>query len=729
MTDVTPTLRRLSRPALLAGCFAALLAAGAGPAAAPLLAFGIADPLPYHLAPGDHFTLDLSGIALGGGETVVVRFTHVGTLATVDQPAESAAGTEIGVRVPAGVAAGQHDLAVLIDGVENDAGAESVWVRELPFSFIRESIGNLPAQPDENDVDYKDSDFGDVDNDGFLDVLEAVSQSTGDVPANHDQLYVNQLGKAGARDCAGTSFFCNQTAAQYDQAPAGIAANNRTYDADLIDLDLDGDLDVVRVDQANAATVRLLLNDGAGTFDDETLAHLPPLADLGSVMGRAVEVDAGDADGDGRPDLLICTWSSGTGGQDSLLLNRLHTSGRFELVNEPPCDPSDPSAHALCRISDQNNRGCAFGEFNGGGGLDIIMSSIASQGDVVLLHTGNVGGIPQYEVRTDWVVGAGGGPALQMQNGDLKVADLDGDLDDDVVISDPQDGGSAVRRILWNDGGTRLVELAASRYPASGNDYDVSFADLDRDGDLDLLFGNRNFAFGPVLINKGGADANLQFAATPATGFWLARSPGGVVEASAAFDFGLSVSAGDYDLDGDHDLVTGGFGQTSLWTSDLFQKPGQARDWIFVLDRTRSMVDASRDFFEPARNVLATFSVQRRDDDAVGFVSFDYTGADPNNPDAADDANKAQRRVEVGDQSFFTLADTIRAEPLGACSGFCTAIGWAINTGVEMAADAPVPDPDLPREQVLVLATDGEQNQAPHPDRSSPTSPRTCAST
>ena len=117
---------------------------------------------------------------------------------------------------------------------------------------------------------------------------------------------------------------------------------------------------------------------------------------------------------------------------------------------------------------------------------------------------------------------------------------------DDVVVSDPQDGGSAVRRILWNDGGTRLVELAASRYPATGNDYDVAFADLDRDGDLDLLFGSRYFAFGPVLVNKGGADANMQFAATPGTGFWLARTEVTVAAyAKYAARRGLPARSGD----------------------------------------------------------------------------------------------------------------------------------------------------------------------------------------
>ncbi|HEX4954210.1 MAG TPA: FG-GAP-like repeat-containing protein [Thermoanaerobaculia bacterium] len=685
---------------------------------APPLAWAhtISDVAPYHLAPGDHFTVEVAGVAIAPGDTVVVRFTPFGGGPALDQGAESWTATKVGVRVPAAATAGQHDVEVLINGTSNTGTDGRIWVRSLPFSLIRESSGQLPGQPaGSTEASFKDSDFGDVDGDGFLDVFEAVSRE-GSGADNNDRLYINQLGKPGARDCAGTSFFCNQTGTNYEQTPAGVPANSRTYDADLEDLDLDGDVDLIRGDNRDSAPLRVLLNDGSGHFTDQTLAKLPALATLGGISTWLCEVDTGDADGDGRPDILACSWGDDpSASQNVLLLNRLHTTGNFVLANDDPCNPADSSAHALCKTSVRNNRGCAFAKLDANDSLDIIMPSIGNQGDVVLLFSGLDGGIPQYTIHEDWVKSSGGGAPATAKNGDLKVADLDGDGDDDVVVTAPQDGATARRRILWNDAGTRLVELDDSRYPETGNDYDVSLGDLDRDGDLDLMFGNRYNSFGPVLINKGGQGAQMWFDPTPSD-FWLSRSPGGVVPAPGSVDFGLSVHPGDYDLDGDLDLLTGGFHRMGVWTSDLFQKPGQARDWVFILDKTRSMVDASRDFFEPAKNVLATFSTQRRDDDAVGFVTFEYSGTDFNNPNALDNANKAQRVVEVGDQSFFTLADTIRATPLGGCSGFCTPIGWGLKTGMEMAADAPVPNPNLPREQILVLATDGEQNQAPHPD-------------
>jgi hypothetical protein len=672
---------------------------------------------PYHLEPDDHFTINLNSVSLSSGDTVSINFNHIGTGSSTPVTAESFATDTVGVRVPASAELGQYTLGVTING-SPASGSADIWVRELPFRMIRESSGHLPSQA--TGVHFKDADFGDVDNDGFLDIFEAVSKG----PINNDdRLYINQLGKPSARDCSGISFFCDQTSAQFDQSPGGgLADNNRTYDADLADLDLDGDLDLVRVDNKGDANLRILFNDGSGNFDDQTLTAIADYSTMNSILGRGVEADVGDANGDGMPDIIVCNWSSGS--QNVLLINELVSSNQFVVANDSSCDPSSPSAHALCKIRDYNNRGCAFGQFDGAGGLDIYFSSIDnSQGDVVLLHTGNTGNVPQYSVEENWVVNATGGTPQTLRDGDVKVADLDGDGDDDVVVNHAQSGENR-RRILWNDAGTRLVELDGGRFPESGNDYDADLSDLDGDGDLDVIFGNRNAALGFAILNKGGANEFMKFESTPSTGFWMARSPGGIINAtSAMFSFGLSVSAGDFDLDGDRDLLTGGFDRMSLWTNDLYQQPGQARDWVFILDKTRSMVSSSRDFFEPAKNVLATFSTQRRDDDAVGFVTFDYTGSDTGNTNAPDDINKAQRVVEVGDQNYATLADTIRATTLGACSGFCTAIGWAIKTGNDMAADAPVVDPGLPREQVLVLATDGQQNQAPHPDTIIPTLP------
>lgn len=678
----------------------------------------LGEPAPFHLSPGDHFRIPVTGGTFSDPATVQVRFTPVAGGADTDQtPEDVVANTSVGVRVPTALAVGQYDVSVLLSGTPSDAPVR-IWVRQRPFSLVRRSSIHLPDTPGGGSVDFKDTDFADVDNDGFLDIFQANSQPGADV----DRLQINQRGReAGARDCPGLSDFCDKTSDLFENTIPGVASGDRTYDADLVDLDLDDDLDLVRIDQG-AAPIRIFLrNNGTGRLEDRTItragigpALLPPLSTISGIVSTTARVDFGDADGDGRPDLLTCSWFGD--GQNLLILNRLHTGGGFVIANDTPCDPASPIAHGLCRMRAEINRGCAFGDFSNDGKADIIAPTMdADRPDFVLVNTGNnASGIPQFEVHDDWVRAAAGGPQEPRNGGNVMVADIDGDGDDDAVVASPRD--EQKRRILWNDNGTRLVELADDRYPFAGNSYDAQLADLDRDGDLDILTSPEGGTGNVILINRGGRNANMKFVEMPGDEIWFAEGPAGDITATP--EFNISLSPGDYDLDGDLDLLTGGYSDVKLWRSSLFSPTGEERDWVFVLDRTRSMI-AGRDFFEPSKNVLKTFLSQRRSGDLAGLVTFDYAGTDSGNPNAPDDDAKAQVEALVGEHTIPDLQAEVEALSIGTCSGFCTAIGWAIKTGKEVAQGAP----DATREKVVVLLTDGEQNQGPHPDTVIPTIP------
>jgi hypothetical protein len=701
---------------------------------ATIWAHTLGDPNPFHLSPGDHFTIPVTGGTFANVADVTVRFTPVGGGSSTDQAPESVvANTSVGVRVPVGLAVGQYDVKVLVSGTPNDAPDKRVWVRLRPFRFVGKSRTYLPNQPCATgsapgctfpDPDYKDSNFGDVDNDGFLDVFSANSQSG----QNIDRLHINQRGRAPGTAACPTDF-CDETATKYENTVSGVPNSSRTYDADMVDLDLDGDIDLVRVDNNSSAPLRLFINDGTGRFVDRTItrsgigsAMLPPLADVFSSMGSGMiaTVDQGDADGDGRPDLLLCNWG-GSSARTVLLLNRLSASGRFEIANTACSGSGD----AFCQTDSMTNRGCGFGHFNTDNRRDIILAGLDPGGDdVVLLNTGNNGsGVPQFSVDPNWIRGPapGFGSQRNANAGNVAVADLDGDGDDDVAISSPT-SSEPQGRILWNDQGTRLVELDTSRYPVPNGTYEVEFTDVDRDGDIDIFYSPYLGGNGQaVLINRGGRDANMKFEAVAPADLWFAESPGGsVVTAPGSYlNFTLSLNGGDYDLDGDADALSAGFENVRVWRSDLFDQPGEDRDWIFALDRTRSMI-TGRDFFEPAKNVIRTFLGQRRAGDAVGLVAFDYTGPTPNNPNAPDDNNKAQVLAQLGARTPAELQTDVAGLSIGSCTGFCTAIGWAINKARDVALGGPDPNG---REKVIVLATDGAQNQGPHPDTIIPSLP------
>ena len=678
-------------------------------------AHSLHDPVPFHLSPGDHFRIEVTGGTFASVGVIQIQYTPVGGGPPTTGSAEDIVpNVSVGARVPDTLAVGQYTLKLLVSGTPNDPADPKIWVRQRPFRFIAKppSYAPFPATGD-----YKDTDFGDVDNDGFLDIFQANSQGSAAI----DRLLINQLGSTPSP----SNDFSDQTATKYENSISElINPNDRTYDADLVDLDLDGDLDLVRVDRSAVAPIRIFLNAGNGTFTDRSVNRagigpslLPPLVDITTTLEtgpspsqNAAEISTGDVDGDSRPDLLLSNWA---GSQNALLLNRLSTLGRFVIANTAGDAFSDPSLVGL------RNRGGGFGNFNHDTRLDIIFPTIdTTASDIVLINNGNnAAGVPQFTVRTDWVKGPapGFGAPQNAGGGDLKVADLDGDGDDDVVVGSPYETKG---RILWNDNGTRLVELDATRYPVPARAYDVEFGDLDRDGDIDIIFAH--FGGGgeeKVLINRGGSDRNMKFEPVPRADLWFRETAMGVSPTTPSFQ--LSASFGDYDLDGDLDLVTGGFSEVRVWKSDLFDQLGEDRDWVFVLDRTRSMISGGKDFFAPSKNAIVTFLGQRRPGDDAGLVTYDYTGATPLNSSAPDNNNKAQVESQVGVKTISTLQTDVSNLMIGSCSGYCTSIGWAIKTGKEVAEMSPDPD----REKVVVLLTDGRQNQSPHPDTIIPTIP------
>ena len=119
--------------------------------------------------------------------------------------------------------------------------------------------------------------LGDVDGDGDLDLLVARRFPT--APAQM-QLFLNQ----------GRGAFALATGRLPATTEAGQAVR-------LVDVDGDGDLDILRADLDRT---RLLINDGSGHFTDESLARMPlQPGDLPLVIAT------GDLDGDGDVDLLL----------------------------------------------------------------------------------------------------------------------------------------------------------------------------------------------------------------------------------------------------------------------------------------------------------------------------------------------------------------------------------------------------------------------------------------
>ncbi|MCA8953423.1 MAG: VCBS repeat-containing protein [Planctomycetes bacterium] len=306
---------------------------------------------------------------------------------------------------------------------------------------------------------------GDVDGDGHPDL---VFGGTGSV------VLVRNDGRS----------FADETAARFP--PPTTTAILMVSELDLADLDGDGDLDLL-IACANERASVIYRNNGAGVFSDATAAMLPP-ATYGVLRHLVIDVDL-----DNDLDVLVDV----NGGQDRLLQN--DGTGVFTDVTQTAL-PASAGAFVLAAcdldgdldadlllgpiptlwINDGTGRftvgptlpvpllwTAAVAELNGDGQPDIVTTGFFANTSTLLLSQ------------------PGGGLAPAPANGvpaGLRVfdfADIDEDGDTDIVGY----------QLLLNDGtGVFTDATAGALAPSLLLHKAVAVADLDRDGDRDVLF-------------------------------------------------------------------------------------------------------------------------------------------------------------------------------------------------------------------------------------------------
>ena len=261
-----------------------------------------------------------------------------------------------------------------------------------------------------------------------------------------------------------------------------------------VDVDSDGDLDVLSTTISPANRVVVSFNNGNGTFTSGSFANL---------TNAAFYLVAGDLDGDSDVDAVTVPF----GGVANILLN--NGTGTYTQTSTA--------------AGNSQASGVVLGDIDGDGDLDMLVSGGAGASVTVNLNSGSgtfVAGTAFNGGASNWY------PAL----GDI---DSDGDLD--FVSGDGVDQ-VAVR---FNNGngifsGTGSVATGASSAPRA-----VALGDIDGDGDLDGVAALRGTNQAMPLINNGSGTFTL------GTG------------ANGSFQNSF-VTLGNFDGDGDLDLVTSG---------------------------------------------------------------------------------------------------------------------------------------------------------------------------
>jgi hypothetical protein len=336
----------------------------------------------------------------------------------------------------------------------------------------------------------------DFDGDGLDDIVVASLLASG-VDAFGCRYYRN----------LGSELFADVTATQTEGSPTSIGP------CVIADIDGDGDPDVVGPE-------RILRNDGG-------FLRVEPLP---SAMFQRDCVAAGDLDGDGDVDLMIGVgFGGGPSRQDRVMLN--DGTGTFAFA----------PATAL-PVDNDNTQDIQLFDADGDGDLDAVLG--------IERATTQTGGARLYlNDGTGTFSDASANFPMPLEDAlSISAHDFDQDGDVDVIIGTGSGFGiqAPEDRFLRNDG-QGVFTLDATMLPAIAESAsDVEAADIDNDGDLDLLVahGTRTNELQRVYRNDLTSFADVSSTWLPPellrSGHW---------------------ATGDFDGDGyvDAALATGGF--------------------------------------------------------------------------------------------------------------------------------------------------------------------------
>jgi hypothetical protein len=329
----------------------------------------------------------------------------------------------------------------------------------------------------------------DVDGDGDLDLLFHADRDLNDPGLGKARLWLND-GRAGFRE-----------------APLDTTDFN-SPDLDVADVDLDGDLDFVMSDAALG--LRLYLNDGRGAFTDAT--HRIP-----AIPGRPAiaECELADFDGDGDVDLYAAT-------ADYHVVFQNDGSGDFTILNRPG-RPALFVYDAYARDLDLDGdpdlvliSSAGLLVWSNGGRADFTDVTSTALGGLFFASAMAVAdvtgdGVPDLVKDDHLFVNQGqlrfSLRVLPLPAGAqrIRAGDGDGDRDLDLFYAE-QD-----RTRLFRNDGNAFTERTAEQMPAMlGSDAsnpglrDLVVADLDRDGDVDVVqVAETRYGRITLLLNDG----------------------------------------------------------------------------------------------------------------------------------------------------------------------------------------------------------------------------------
>jgi hypothetical protein len=192
------------------------------------------------------------------------------------------------------------------------------------------------------------------------------------------------------------------------------------------------------------------------------------------------------------------------------------------------------------------NSDVAYTDIDGDNDQDILIIGGANSSRIAELYTND--GTGTYSLVT-------GTPFSGVWAGEVKFADVDGDNDQDVLITGENSSNVATARLYINDGSGNFSLQTGSPFTGESNS-SVAFADVDGDSDLDVMIMGSGTNTAKLYTNDGNGNFTL-VAGTPFPGL----NNG-------------SISFGDVDGDNDQDVLITGINISNTYYSRLYINNG-----------------------------------------------------------------------------------------------------------------------------------------------------------
>jgi hypothetical protein len=301
-------------------------------------------------------------------------------------------------------------------------------------------------------------------------------------------------------------------------ASNGLPTSGNFYGVTFGDVNKDGNLDIVAAAATNG--VKVFLGDGAGNW---TAVAVQPPANGGS------DVRVGDLDNDGNPDIVAGTPGEG-GTSNGLHIYKGNGAGGFTEIT---AGSGLPTGYVW--------RGIALGDFNKDNNLDIAATSgynttTPSVNLGIHVYTGD--GTGKFKDNST------GLPGSQDRDSSIVLADFNGDGNLDLAaggvvgVACYLGNGGAGGAMCWTSSSIGLPQPPGNRFVG------VNASDFNNDGMMDIVLGAYNAGSGAGLR----AYRNINNATS-----WSSASNG----LNTSKDY-MDVSAGDFDGDGNQDILTAG---------------------------------------------------------------------------------------------------------------------------------------------------------------------------